>query len=192
MGEGVIETFFLDWPFCFAAGLLFSMAGRREIARASSPYNTKAFRIGFAYTQGGLLGIGIAFYVLRPDWMWMYWADSARIPIVVVALAFALYEISFVAGFALGPLLAARPRLAIATVAIIAVGFSAAEYATRARLLHLGTLRAFEAGARPQIDFSPFHASGLGWLVLVIVPLSAVALITLVVSVERAGVDPRG
>ena len=182
MSTEVIETFFLDWPFCFAAGLLFSMAGAREIARARSPYKTAAFRTGFAYTQAGLLGIGIVFYALRPDWMWMYWVESARIPVVVVVLCFAMYEVAFLAGFALGPVLAARVKTTIAATAIC---LGAAEYAPRTRLLHLGSLEGFTAGEPAEIAFSPFHVTGMGWAVLAIVPLSAAALILLALRVAR-------
>jgi hypothetical protein len=184
--EGVIETFFLDWPFCFATGVLFGIAGRAEIARAATPFATRAFRWGMAYLHAGILSVALGLYLARPDWMWMYWVQDARMPVVVVVIAFALYEVCFLAGFSLGPALGARPRALWFAAATAGAAFTAGEIASRTRLLHLGTFEEFSSGVPPEIMFDPFRVSALGWVLLVVVPVSFAALTMLAVRLARA------
>ncbi|MFN2614827.1 MAG: hypothetical protein ABR552_08455 [Actinomycetota bacterium] len=186
MSKGVIETFFLDWPFCFGTGLLFGLAGRAEIARASSPLRTRAFRYGFTYLHLGILSVAISFYLLRPDWMWMYWVQAARMPVVVVMLAFAMYEACFIAGFALGPWLGVKTGRALILAGTVAV--VAGEVAARSRLLHLGSYAAFTSGARGEIRFSPLHLAPLGWVLLVLIPVSTFIVFGLASRVAAAGI----
>lgn len=141
----MIETFFLDWGLSFGAGLLFGLAGRREIAASPPGFRTRAFRVGFAYQQAGVVGIAIALWALRPDWMWMYWVPDA--PLALVALAFALYEIAFVAGFAIAPSVERARRGAGVGLAIGAgIALAAAQVAARTRLWRFGTFEEFHAG----------------------------------------------
>jgi len=157
--EGVIETVFLDWALALGAGLLFGLAGRGEVRSSPSLVRTRAFRWGLVYLHVGVLAISLTLYALEPAWMWMYWVDPTHLPIVVVALAFVLYEICYVAGFALAAELERWRRNATWAVAgAMFLAINAAEVATRTRLFHFGSFDEFAAGRAPLgIDFSPFH-----------------------------------
>jgi len=155
----VIETVFLDWGLALGAGLLFGLAGRNEVASASSLFRTRAFRWGMAYLHIGVIAISVTLYAIEPAWMWMYWVDPTRLPIVVVVLTFVLYEVSFIGGFALAAELERVRRNATWILAGgIGAAITAAEVATRVRLFHFGSFDEFAAGRAPLgLDTSPFH-----------------------------------
>ena len=156
--KGVVKTFFLDWGLSLAAGLMFGFAGRHEIAVADSPFSTRAFRLGFAYQNAGVLGIAVALYLIQPDWMWMYWVPSARLPIAVVVLSFFMYELAFFAGFSVAPALARR-RVIMPAFVLVGAALTAGEIAARDRLGRFGTIDEYIAGtARHGLTLSPFHA----------------------------------
>lgn len=175
----MVETFFLDWGLSFGAGILFAAAGRNEIASARSLLRSRAFRVGFAWLIAGVLGVALLLYAINPDWMWMYFFQP-RLPGAVVALAFALYPIAFVAGFALGAELASAARVA-GWAAAAAVGgvITAAEYATRERLFNFGTFIEYVSGQAGGA-FGEGAVPGevwvlLGWGVPSVVALAALA-----------------
>ena len=155
----MIETVFLDWALALGAGLIFGLAGRREVAASPSFTRTRAFRWGFAYLHLGVLAISLTLYAIEPAWMWMYWVDPARLPVVVVVMAFLLYEICYVAGFALAAELERwRRNSTWVLVGAMGAAITAAEFATRVRLFHFGSFDDFAAGRAPLgIDFSPFR-----------------------------------
>lgn len=139
----MVKTFFLDWGLSLGAGLLFGIAARRE-AGVRAPFATRAFRWGLAYQQIGILAIAVTLYVIRPDWMWMYWVDPRGLPIVVVLLSFAMYELAFVAGFSIAASAPTRPVVVFAVA--VGVALAAGQVAARARLANFGTLEEFRSG----------------------------------------------
>jgi hypothetical protein len=155
----VIETVFLDWALALGSGLLFGLAGRAEVRTSASLVKTRAFRWGLIYLHVGVLAISLTLYAIEPAWMWMYWVDPAKLPIVIVVLSFLVYEFCYIAGFALAAELERWRRNATWAVAIaMFVAINAAEVATRTRLFHFGTFDEFAAGkAELGLRFSPFH-----------------------------------
>lgn len=184
----MIETVFLDWGLALGAGLLFGLAGRNEVASAVSLFRTRAFRWGLAYLHIGVIAISAALYVMEPAWMWMYWVDPARLPVVVVVLAFVMYEVAFIGGFALAAELERVRRNATWVLAGFAgVAITAAEVAARTRLFHFGTFHEFAAGRAPLgLDTSPFHLEPA--MVIVLGPglLATVAIVVIAIRLWRA------
>lgn len=184
----MIETVFLDWGLALGAGLLFGLAGRNEVASADSLFRTRAFRWGLAYLHIGVIAISATLYVLEPAWMWMYWVDPTRLPLVVVVLAFVMYEVAYIGGFALAAELERVRRNATRILAGFAgVAITAAEVATRTRLFHFGTFDEFAAGRAPLgLETSPFHLEPA--MVIVLGPglLATVAIVVIAVRLWRA------
>jgi hypothetical protein len=186
--EGVIETVFLDWGLAVGAGLLFGLAGRNEVASAVSLFRTRAFRWGLAYLHIGVIAISVALYVIEPAWMWMYWVDPTRLPIVVVVLAFVMYEVAFVGGFALAAELERVRRNATWILALgMFAAITAAEIATRTRLFHFGTYDEFAAGRAPLgLETSPFHLEPAMAIVLGPGLLATVAIVVIAIRLWKA------
>lgn len=186
----MVETVFLDWGISFGSGVLFALAGRRELDGATSRLRTRAFRWGFAYLHLGVLAISVALYALNRDWMWMYWVDPRTLPVGLEALTFLLYEICFVAGF----LLAAEVGRAGAWLlaAATAAGILVLEATARTRLFRFGTLEEFRAGtAAPAVDLSPFAVRGEWWLAGIGGGVSLVALIVVLRRLTRENTPRR-
>jgi len=164
---------------------MFGFAGRREIATAASAFSTRAFRLGLAYLQVGVLGIAVTLYLMRPDWMWMYWVPSAQLPIAVVILSFAMYELAFLAGFSVAPALAGRGMMTPVFV-LVAGALTAGQVASRARLEHFGTISEYAAGTAARgFTSNPFHVEPEIWFFAIAGTASILALVVLLRRVAR-------
>lgn len=161
----MVATVFFDWALSLGAGLLFGIFGRPEFDAARSKLATRAFALGLAFETIAVLPIALAVYVLAPDWMWMYWVDSARLSLGVEVLAFAMYYVSFFAGFLLAPELERlRERLAWGVWGLASVLLLAAVVVTKDRLLALGTVSEFEVGATASFAGAPLWVTLAGLL----------------------------
>lgn len=169
MSKEVIETFFLDWIASFGIGALFAIAGRNEITAVRAPLRSRTFAFGIAYFELGFVSIALAYYVARPDWMWMYWVRASGLPIAIVVLAFAMYQLAFVAGFAIAASLPRREAIGVAIADGCAV--IALEALARTRLGHFGTFDEFNSGTSVRM----LETAG-GWLLLTIAVVSIAAL----------------
>lgn len=180
----MIETVFLDWGLSLGAGLLFGLAGRRELAAARSKLATRAFRWGLVYLHAGVIAVSLTLYAMNRDWMWMYWVDPRTLPVPVHVAAFALYEVCFLAGFFLASELPARAGWALAGALFAAI--TATEAAARTRLFHVGTLEEFRAGAAPPgIALDPFRVESLWWVVMIGGGIATAAVVPLLLRVRR-------
>lgn len=184
----MVETIFLDWGLSLGAGLLFGIAGRHEAARSPRLLATRAFLWGLASLHVGVVAVSAALYAMAPDWMWMYWVDPDALPLAVVALAFALYEAAYVAGFALGAELERLRRGAgWAAAGVLFALISAAEATTRTRLFHFGSREEFLAGRAPGgIRLDPLRVEPEMWVLLASGVLSTAAIAYLVWRLARA------
>lgn len=190
----MIETIFLDWALAFGAGLLFGMAGRGESAAVGALVRTRAFRWGLAYLHVGVIAISVALYLIEPAWMWMYWVDPSRVPVVVVALSFLLYEVCYFAGFALASEIERQRRNATwALAGAMFAAITAAEVATRTRLFRFGTFEEFNAGAAPLgLELDPFRLEPAMAIVLGPGLLATVAIVIIAVRLWRDDVQRFG
>lgn len=180
----MIATVFLDWGLAFGAGVLFAIFGRAELAGASSRLRTRAFRWGLIYLHAGVLTISITLYAINADWMWMYWVDPRVLPLGIVILTFALYEVCFLAGFLLTAELARGPAWVVAGATAAAI--TTLEIAARGRLFRFGTLNEFRSGiAEPAIAFGPLRVQPEWWLVGIAGGISLVALALMLRKLSR-------
>jgi len=183
----VVETVFLDWALAFGAGMLFGLAGRREVAAAASFARTRAFHWGLVYLLVGVLAISLTLYAISPAWMWMYWVDPTRLPVVVVAGVFVLYGVCYLAGFALASELERWKKNSTWALALgMFLAINAAEIATRVRLFRFGSYAEFHAGrAVLGLRFSPFHLEPAMAIVLGPGLLATVAVVLVALKIWR-------
>jgi len=185
--KGVVETVFLDWALAFGAGLLFGMAGRGESASVGALMRTRAFKWGLAYLHIGVIAISATLYAMEPDWMWMYWVDPRRLPIVAVVLVFLVYESCYFAGFALASEIERQRRNATwILTGIMFAAITLGEVLTYKRLFYFGTLADHEAGTlTPGLRLDPFHLEPA--MVIVLGPglLATVAVVVIAVRLWR-------
>ena len=192
--EGVVETIFLDWGLALGAGLLFGMAGRGESASVGALVRTRAFKWGLAYLHIGVIAISVTLYVMEPNWMWMYYVNPSTLPLVVVAISFLLYEVCYMAGFALASELERiRRNSTWAVVGVMFVLITAAEVATHDRLFMFADAKdiALNAG-RKGLTFSPFHIEPAMAIVLGPGLIATVGLVVIAVRLWRDDVKRFG
>lgn len=176
----MVATVFFDWAMSFGVGLLFGVAGGSALRETPSRLSSRAFRLGIMFETFAVLPIALAVYVLEPDWMWMFWVDSARLPIALEVFAFAMYFVSFLAGFLLAPELE-RLRAGLAWVAAVVGGATllAAAAFTWERLRSLGSILEFETGAAGTFSGTPL------WITVGGLAVATVALAGALVSLTR-------
>ncbi len=171
----MIATVFLDWLLSFGTGTLFAIAGHAEVAGAQHRLRARAFRWGMLYLHLGILSISLALYAVERDWMWMYWVDARALPAAIQVLAFALYEVCFIAGFFLAAELQRRAAWLIA--AATAAAITTLEVAARTRLLRFGSLAEFQAGtAAPAIDLDPVRVQP-EWLLVSVAGVASLGVL---------------
>ena len=188
----MVETIFLDWGLAFGAGLLFGMAGRGESASVGALVRTRAFRWGLAYLHIGVIAISVTLYAIEPDWMWMYYVDPNTLPLVVVAISFLMYEISYFAGFALASEIErVRRNMTWAVAGVMAAAITAAEISTHDRLFRFADSTVFTAG-RKGLTFSPFHIEPAMAIVLGPGLIATGALVVIAVRLWRDDVKRFG
>jgi hypothetical protein len=118
-------------------------------------------------------------------------------PIVVVVLAFLMYEVAFFAGFALSSEIERVKRNATWPIAgAMFAAVTAAQVAARTRLFHFGSFEEFAAGRAPLgIELDPFRLEPAMFIVLGPGLLATVAIVVIAVrlwrdDVRRFGITP--
>lgn len=129
-------TLFLNVIFGCAAGITLAWTAREPLARATYPSRTRYFAATMLYAGAALVPTGLVLFAMFPDWSLMYVANPSQLPVwmmlpVVAASCFGAPVLGF---FVAQRFIAAHredaiPRalltLAVAAIAIIALGWSA-------------------------------------------------------------------
>ena len=69
--------------FHLGLGLGFALAARGRI-RADGAYASPAFAVTLAHVGMVVAPLCLYFYLVQPDWTWLYWVDPARVPTLAV------------------------------------------------------------------------------------------------------------
>ncbi len=97
----MIKTFIIDLPVLMLFGLVFSKLSRPGDLDKPLHRNV-AFAQGLRFTSVFILSVMVC-YMLRPDWMWMYFPDSTRVGFLgLIYLLFFLYYVPYTFGFMVG------------------------------------------------------------------------------------------
>lgn len=177
--RGVIETFVIDWPILSILGLAFGAFAPRQ-----RWWRSRAFGAGLVSAIVFTL-VALISYVIAPDWMWMYFLDSAEVswtvpPILVAYLA--AYAMSFAAAVALRDLGPQLLWLAIAGAALMEVVVVSI---TWDRYHMIGTRQEWLAGtAHELLTVGP---TGPARAISLLGPVFLVTLVVSVILVSRQG-----
>ncbi len=91
-----------DLIITFILGLIFSISLFPQLKRCGRVFLNRYFFSSLAFLTIFCMPIAIYCYVLFPDWCWMYWVDSEKVPFYLVFIAFGFYYLSFSTGFFVG------------------------------------------------------------------------------------------
>lgn len=81
--------------------MLFAWCARQQFRNGGSPWGRE---LAAVLSFGGIIlwPVGVYYYVVFPDWSWMYFVDPARLPWGASVLVFLGYGITLVGGYLLG------------------------------------------------------------------------------------------
>src|SRR5690349_13788216 len=109
--------------FHLALGPAFALAARDRI-RVDGTYASPAFSIALAHVGLVVIPLGLYFYLVQPDWTWLYGIDPASIPRLAAVPLVAAHAGLVIAGWHLGAQLVRRDRTRLAVW--LAVGLAVA------------------------------------------------------------------
>ncbi|MBU4173708.1 MAG: hypothetical protein KKB90_09940 [Actinobacteria bacterium] len=167
------KTFPLDFMLSLGLGMMFSMAQDEKEKEKASVFRTTYFKVGLAYHFVVAFGVAFACYMLYPDWMLMYYADSRKVPRPIIAYIFSGYFAMYTLGFLVVPPLREkrreRPRRLFIYLMVLIFAFI---WFSFHRLWHVGSYRGYYLG-----DTRPITRTSLFPVLGVSMPMAVGALI---------------
>jgi hypothetical protein len=128
-------------------GLLFAFCARQQFKTGGSPWGRELVAV---LTFAGIIlwPVAVYYYVVFPDWSWMYFVDSQRLPWVVSVLVFVGNVVTLLGGYLLGwqLLRARRDNLLYGVGAALAIGLLVFTIVCRGRLFNQGSYADFHDG----------------------------------------------
>lgn len=102
-------------------GLAFALAARGRI-RVDGTYASPAFAVTLAHVGLVVVPLAFYFYLVHPDWTWLYWIDPGGIPTLAVVPLVAAHGGLVIAGWHLGAQLVRRDRQRLAVWIVTGIG----------------------------------------------------------------------
>lgn len=143
----MVPTIPFDLFFSVFAGLCFATAAMVQFREGRSPWGRELLAV-VSFEGIVVWPTSIYFYLVHPDWSWMYFVDPARLPAGVLALVLGAHLVALLGGYLGGWMLIRRrgDKAAVLAVAGGAVLLSLVALFTRARLFRYGTYAGFHHG----------------------------------------------
>lgn len=179
-----LATVLLDPPTTLMAGGILAVISMKLISRGGLPEVWRAARFGALFALVYALSVGW-FFFQRADWMFVYLADTSRLPLVPLYLAFTFICVGFGVMGTLGVatlLHLGQRALAWATLAAAVASLACVQVLTLDRYVVVGTTAQFAAGAAPKLTDD---GTMLVWMNLSPLLFGTVAIAIIVVQVRR-------
>ncbi len=156
--------------FHVGLGLGFALAARGRI-RADGADASPAFAVALAHVGLVVAPLCLYFYLVQPDWTWLYWLDPARVPTLAVVPLVAGHGGLVLAGWYLGARLIRldRQRLAVWLLAGLGAALVLVVALTLPRLVTAASYAGYHRGQRRGL-----MSVELGWAVVVSLLATAV------------------
>jgi hypothetical protein len=142
-----------DLIFSVLIGLAFAACARAQFSSGVSPWGRELYAV-LSFEGIILWPVAIYFYVVYPDWSWMYFVDPHRLPFGVSVLVLLAYVATLLGGYLSGWALvrARRQRLLAAALAVVGLVLFWLLVSCRGRLFSGGTFAQFHAGHPPSLS----------------------------------------
>ena len=93
----MIPTVPFDLMFSVFVGLLFAGCARTQFAAGAAPWGRELWAV-LSFEAIVLLPVGLYYYLVYPDWSWMYFVDPRRLPSGVSVLVVLAYVATILGG----------------------------------------------------------------------------------------------
>ncbi len=146
----VLPTVPFDLMFSVLVGLLFAACARHQFTSGAAPWGRELAAV-LSFEAIILWPVALYYYLVYPDWSWMYFVDARRLPSGVSVLVLLSYAASLLGGYLAGWALlrARRLRLLGGALAFVALFMGGFVVVCRGRLFAAGTFAEYHAGHAP-------------------------------------------
>jgi hypothetical protein len=133
--------------FSVLLGLVFAACARQQFTGGALPWGRELMAV-LSFEAIVLWPVALYYYLVYPDWSWMYFVDARRLPRgvgILVLLAFVATLLGgYLAGWAL--LRSRRQRILVAAMAGVFTALAVFVIACRGRLFSVGSFAEYHAG----------------------------------------------
>lgn len=182
LNQGVSKTLPLDMMLSQGLGMAFSLARGEKEEGERTLFASRYFTVGLTFHAVVAFGVALACYLLYPDWMMMYFADSREVPKGVVTYIFSGYFAMYTLGFLMVPPMRRvkkeLPWVVFAGLLGLVFGFI---FLTFHRLWYVGSYQEYKDD-----EALPIHKTGLFPILLISMPAAVVGLIALVAKLNKS------
>jgi hypothetical protein len=143
----VIATVPFDLIFSVLVGLVFAGCARQQFSGGAQPWGRELVAV-LSFEAIILWPVALYYYLVYPDWSWMYFVDSRRLPSGVSILVLLAYVATLLGGYLAGWALlrARRERVLLAAMGGVSLTIAVFVISCRHRLLSSGTFAEYHAG----------------------------------------------
>ena len=143
----MIPTVPFDLIFSVLVGLIFSACARQQFAGGAAPWGRELAAV-LSFEALIIWPVALYFYLVYPDWSWMYFVDPHKLPWGVSFLVMLGYVATLLAGWLAGwaILRARKPRVLYGVLGGGALFLLVFSLLCRARLSNNGTFAEYHAG----------------------------------------------
>lgn len=157
----MIPTVPFDLIFGLLVGLVFAACARQQFSGGAAPWGRELWAV-LSFQAIILWPVALYFYLVFPDWSWMYLVDPRRLPVGVSLLVLLGYAATLLGGYLAGwaILRARKPRILWGVIGGVASAALALVIVGRGRLSSSGSFAEYHAGHALSIG-----EGKLGWAV---------------------------
>jgi hypothetical protein len=183
----MIPTVPFDLMFSLLVGLVFAGCARQQFSGGAAPWGRELAAV-LLFQAIVLWPVALYYYLVYPDWSWMYFVDAHRLPsgvsILVLLACVAMLLGGYLSGWAL--LRSRRQRVLGGIVAGLLLFLIVFVIVARARLFSAGSFAEYHAGHAPSVN-----QGKLAWALVVTAIGVGIAAVVVGLALWEQGKRPR-
>jgi hypothetical protein len=183
----LIPTVPFDLGFSVLVGLVFAMCARQQFTGGALPWGRELAAV-LLFEAIVLWPVALYYYLVYPDWSWMYVVDARRLPSGVSILVLLAYVATLLGGYLGGWALlrAGKLRVVLGVMGGLFLFMLIFVIACRGRLWSSGSFAEYHAGRAPSA------AEGkLGWALVVTGIGVSISIVVVGLALWEQGKRPR-
>ena len=183
----MIPTVPFDLIFSVLVGLVFAACARQQFTGGAAPWGRELAAI-MTFEAIVLWPVALYYYMVYPDWSWMYFVDARRLPSGVSILVLLAHVATLMGGYLGGWALlrAGKQRALLGAVAGLTVSLIIFVIACRGRLFASGSFAQWSAG-----NAGSASDGKLAWALVVTAIGVATAIVVVGLALWEQGKRPR-
>lgn len=128
-------------------GLVFAGCARQQFSQGTAPWGRELAAV-LSFEAIIIWPIALYFYLVYPDWSWMYFVDPRRLPWGVSVLVMLGHAATLMGGYLAGwaILRARKPKILYGVLGALSLGLIVFALMCRGRLGNAGTFEEYHAG----------------------------------------------